>query len=40
MASSSDGQRPSFGVLLNMGATLGATPEAIFDLTLEQATAA
>lgn len=29
-----------FGVLLNMGANLGETPEAVFDLTAEQATAA
>jgi alkanesulfonate monooxygenase SsuD/methylene tetrahydromethanopterin reductase-like flavin-dependent oxidoreductase (luciferase family) len=35
-----DDQRLTFGVLLNMGASLGATPEDVFDLTLEQATAA
>ncbi|MCV7226599.1 LLM class flavin-dependent oxidoreductase [Mycolicibacterium komossense] len=29
-----------FGVLLNMGAVLGATAEAVFDLTLQQALAA
>lgn len=32
--------RLAFGVLLNMGANLGATPEDVFDLTLEQATVA
>jgi alkanesulfonate monooxygenase SsuD/methylene tetrahydromethanopterin reductase-like flavin-dependent oxidoreductase (luciferase family) len=36
----SDEQHLTFGVLLNMGAGLGATPEAVFDLTLEQATTA
>ena len=30
----------SFGVLLNMGGHIGTTPDAVFDLTLRQATAA
>lgn len=38
LPSSEQGLR--FGVLLNMGAILGPTPEAVFDLTVEQATAA
>ena len=35
-----DQQHLRFGVLLNMGASLSPTPEAVFDLTLEQATTA
>jgi alkanesulfonate monooxygenase SsuD/methylene tetrahydromethanopterin reductase-like flavin-dependent oxidoreductase (luciferase family) len=40
MTTPSDDRSLSFGVLLNMGAALGATPEAVFDLTLEQAAVA
>jgi alkanesulfonate monooxygenase SsuD/methylene tetrahydromethanopterin reductase-like flavin-dependent oxidoreductase (luciferase family) len=35
-----DREHLKFGVLLNMGAGLGSTPEAVFDLTLEQGTTA
>ncbi|MET4427174.1 LLM class flavin-dependent oxidoreductase [Mycolicibacterium sp. 624] len=40
MGTSVADQGVRFGVLLNMGANLGETPEAVFDLTAEQATAA